>query len=160
MTYILVFRLISVSAIFMTTVTSVSSTNKTDRHDITEILLKVALNTITLTLCSWQEQDYKQLSTFGWKVCNGRNLDCQRQTNKEDIISIGSKNIASQRTTYCTVTHSELLEVVPFFIHDALVSWLPVPKATPSCELNCLPQPKEVPFLHFWRIVPQFNKSN
>jgi hypothetical protein len=33
--------------------TSVSSTDKTDRHDVTEILLKVALNTlknITLTL--------------------------------------------------------------------------------------------------------------
>jgi hypothetical protein len=29
--------------------TLVSSTNKTDRHDITEILLKVALNTITTT---------------------------------------------------------------------------------------------------------------
>jgi len=29
--------------------TPVSSTNKTDRLDITEILLKVALNTITLT---------------------------------------------------------------------------------------------------------------
>ena len=29
--------------------TPVSSTNKTDRHNITEILLKVALNTITLT---------------------------------------------------------------------------------------------------------------
>jgi hypothetical protein len=28
----------------------VSSTNKTDCHDITEILLKVALNTIILTL--------------------------------------------------------------------------------------------------------------
>jgi hypothetical protein len=28
----------------------VSSTNKTDRHDITEKLLKVTLNTITLTL--------------------------------------------------------------------------------------------------------------
>jgi hypothetical protein len=28
----------------------VSSNNKTDRQDITEILLKVALNTITLTL--------------------------------------------------------------------------------------------------------------
>jgi hypothetical protein len=28
--------------------TPVSSTNKTDHHDITEILLKVALNTITL----------------------------------------------------------------------------------------------------------------
>ena len=30
--------------------TPVSSTNKTDRQDITEILLKVALNTITLTI--------------------------------------------------------------------------------------------------------------
>ena len=30
--------------------TPVSSTNKTDHHDIAEILLKVALNTITLTL--------------------------------------------------------------------------------------------------------------
>ena len=29
----------------------VSSTNKTDRHDITEILLKVELNTLTLLLC-------------------------------------------------------------------------------------------------------------
>jgi hypothetical protein len=29
--------------------TLVSSTNKTDHHDITEILLKVALNNITLT---------------------------------------------------------------------------------------------------------------
>ena len=28
----------------------VSSTKKTDRHDITEILLKVALNTITLSV--------------------------------------------------------------------------------------------------------------
>ena len=32
--------------------TRVSSTNKTDHHDMTEILLKVALNTITLTLTS------------------------------------------------------------------------------------------------------------
>jgi len=30
--------------------TPVSSTNKTDRHDVTNILLKVALNTITITL--------------------------------------------------------------------------------------------------------------
>jgi hypothetical protein len=33
--------------------TPVSSTNKTDHHDIIEILLKVALNTITLTLKNW-----------------------------------------------------------------------------------------------------------
>jgi hypothetical protein len=30
--------------------TPVSSTNKTDRHDITDILLKVAINIITLTM--------------------------------------------------------------------------------------------------------------
>jgi len=29
----------------------ISSTNKTDHHDITEIILKMALNTIALTLC-------------------------------------------------------------------------------------------------------------
>ena len=34
----------------VTPVTPDSSTNKTDSHDITEILLKVALATITLTL--------------------------------------------------------------------------------------------------------------
>ena len=39
--------------------TPVSFTNKTDRHDITEILIKVALNTIALTLT---------LSDL-WKVC-------------------------------------------------------------------------------------------
>jgi hypothetical protein len=41
----------------------VSSTNKTDRYDITEILLKVALNTLTLTItldCIWCEI-HKQL---------------------------------------------------------------------------------------------------
>jgi hypothetical protein len=31
----------------------VSSTNKADRHDITEIMLKVALNTIALTPLFW-----------------------------------------------------------------------------------------------------------
>jgi hypothetical protein len=34
--------------------TLVSSTNKTDHHNITEILLKVALNTTTLTLVNYQ----------------------------------------------------------------------------------------------------------
>ena len=38
--------------------TPVSPTNKTDRHDITEILLKVALNAITLTLTSAKTQHY------------------------------------------------------------------------------------------------------
>ena len=37
--------------------TPVSPTNKTDRHDVTEILLEVALNTITLTLFSAKKTD-------------------------------------------------------------------------------------------------------
>ena len=48
-------------------VTPVSSTNKTDRYDTTEILLKVALNTITLTptiycLRDWVLQRWKIIS--------------------------------------------------------------------------------------------------
>jgi len=39
----------------------VSSTNKTDRQDITEILLKVALNTITLTSPLTVKSDTRQL---------------------------------------------------------------------------------------------------
>ena len=39
--------------------TPVSSTNKTDRHDITEILLKVALNTIIQTKPSSKKQKKK-----------------------------------------------------------------------------------------------------
>jgi hypothetical protein len=40
-------------------VSPISSTNKTDLHDIADILLKVALNTITLTLTHNREM-------FGW----------------------------------------------------------------------------------------------
>ena len=36
--------------VFFFSGTPVSSTNKTDRNDITETLLKVALNTLTLSL--------------------------------------------------------------------------------------------------------------
>jgi hypothetical protein len=38
--------------------TSVSSTNKTDRHDITEILLKVVLNTINKTKRTYIIQNF------------------------------------------------------------------------------------------------------
>jgi hypothetical protein len=42
--------------------TLVSSTNKSDSHDITQILLKVALNTIHLNLTLYCYTDY-----YGWK---------------------------------------------------------------------------------------------
>jgi hypothetical protein len=42
----------------------VSSTDKTDRHDITEILLKVALNTIKQT----NKQTNKQTIHCNWNI--------------------------------------------------------------------------------------------
>jgi hypothetical protein len=46
-----IFALLFIQAhIFEENKTPVSSINKTDRYDITEILLNAALNTITLTL--------------------------------------------------------------------------------------------------------------
>jgi len=44
--------------------TPVSSTNKTDRHDITEILLKVALNTTNQTLSQF---DVWSIRHHGWE---------------------------------------------------------------------------------------------
>jgi len=41
--------------------TPVSFTNKTDRHDITEIVLKVALNTLTITIHIIAESDQDKL---------------------------------------------------------------------------------------------------
>jgi hypothetical protein len=41
----------------------VSSTNKTDRHDITEILLKVALNTINQPPFFFNSKDTKSIVT-------------------------------------------------------------------------------------------------
>ena len=57
---------------------SVSFTNKTDHHDITEILLKVALNTITLThqIKQWIGKHACQVSyqmvqqSLGWRIFN------------------------------------------------------------------------------------------
>jgi hypothetical protein len=54
--------------------TPVSSTNKTDRHDITEILLKVALNTIILTF-------YEQITQWPEKK-EQKNNDQQNNTHK------------------------------------------------------------------------------
>ena len=49
---------------FLRTVTKVSSTNKTDRLHITEILLKMSLNTITLTPPLEHEIESKMFQTI------------------------------------------------------------------------------------------------
>jgi hypothetical protein len=47
------------------------STNKTERHGITEILLKVALNTKTLTSCNKEKSSSMAISMYIWKFFNG-----------------------------------------------------------------------------------------
>ena len=48
--------------------TTVSSTNKAVRHDITEILLKVALNTINLTNANVSIIEYFSIFTYDLKI--------------------------------------------------------------------------------------------
>ena len=50
--------------------TRVSSTNKTDHHNITEILLKMSLNTITLTLIPFVIQTIIGLSPVVYEIVN------------------------------------------------------------------------------------------
>ena len=58
--------------------TPVSTTNKTDRHDITEILLKVALNTINQPYLAIQWNMYAKYKTksFLLQFINGKSMSC------------------------------------------------------------------------------------
>ena len=73
---------------------SVSSTNKTDRHDITEILVKVALNTIKQT-----KQTNKQQTLY----CAGVTLWCLRNlqtinTYRNIIMEVDNERDADQQS--------------------------------------------------------------
>jgi hypothetical protein len=68
-----------------------SSTNKTDRHDITEILLKVALNTINQTIKIRMQYLYKKCRRLyiAWILVNivPRNISyCTRKLVQYDIL--------------------------------------------------------------------------
>jgi hypothetical protein len=65
-----------VSPVLLEKFSPISSTNKTDRHDITEILLKVVLNTITLT----------QLDQFFVQINLVDSLSYFNQTHWKDFI--------------------------------------------------------------------------
>jgi cobalamin-dependent methionine synthase I len=57
--------------------TQVSSTNKTDRHDITEILLKVALNTINHPVQTiFIDNNIEHIITFcRWTLSNNQSIN-------------------------------------------------------------------------------------
>ena len=54
--------------------TPVSSTNKTDRHDITEMLFKMALNTINQTNQSKDSTNEKEGLLLVWKLRHSENI--------------------------------------------------------------------------------------
>jgi hypothetical protein len=57
----------------------VTSTNKTDRHDITEILLKVALDTITPNLQNikgWDKNSGEDLLIYLYDIHNIKEVLC------------------------------------------------------------------------------------
>jgi hypothetical protein len=63
----------------------VSSTNKTDYQDITEILLKVALNTINLTLTI--NIDIVHDNIFLWTAFVFVNFNCRKNKKNKNLTS-------------------------------------------------------------------------
>jgi hypothetical protein len=57
----------------------VASTNKTDRHDITEILLKVALNTIKQTNNNYIAENTK-IASMSTSLCKGKKQIVMQKT--------------------------------------------------------------------------------
>ena len=84
------------------TCTPVSSTNKTDLHDITEILLKVALNTINPVQSNLITE--RTTSKTDEKIYRVRIMVLKATFNKISIIScvsfIGGRNQTQIRTTF------------------------------------------------------------
>jgi hypothetical protein len=97
----------------------VSSINKTDRHDLTEILLKVALNTIKQTnnkLCNNFEQDY-YINTLNVKTCLSYNFKPQSGQIKDyKAVWLGIKIICPSRGVSVMVINAT-------FNNISVISW-------------------------------------
>jgi hypothetical protein len=77
--------------------TTISSTNETDRRNIIEILLKVALNTITLkNLLCWHCSCHLNIHHF--TIFSQQILSFRWQTNEEDHIFIYLSKLYTSRT--------------------------------------------------------------
>ena len=72
--------------------TLISSTNKTDHHDIAEILLKVLLNTITITIRLKYQTQLLPDSLHLLSYITGLELHLGRHGNKP-VLTVATKNI-------------------------------------------------------------------
>jgi hypothetical protein len=74
-----------------------SSTNKTDRHDITEILLKVALNTISQTK-SIYHLEYNAPHYNNMDICSNHKIQNQYANKEMNILDTFINRILPQST--------------------------------------------------------------
>ena len=83
--------------------TPVSSTNKTDSHDITEILLKVALNTINQPYCLWIRNLYFKfvLVVYEWKKNQNFLLFVERRITITSHYAIVFVSNNTNKTQHC-----------------------------------------------------------
>jgi hypothetical protein len=111
----------------------VSSTNKTDRHDIAEILLKVALNTITLNQLFYGIVGFNGHSNYC--VCVLVNLLCDDLWNKLSIKREVRKHTltSSYGFVYLFWLFAFSLGVLDKTLYDKVCQWLATsPPVSPS----------------------------
>ena len=91
--------------------------NKTDHHDITEILLKVTLNTITLTLVIQQTNNLTNSVSF--RICY---LPCDichgDQSSVKQCICLTAKEICPSLYQYFYFWHGTFCQNVIKFVSD------------------------------------------
>jgi hypothetical protein len=102
----------------------VFTTNKTDRHNITEILLKVALNTITLNL-SYLRETIKVTSLVIWITMYFWAIiqECMIITHLFTILLLYKEQI------FCII--DDLLIFLLIFTHDNIYIWNNMKQARP-----------------------------
>ena len=87
--------------------TPISSTNKTDHHDIAEILLKVALNSITITIPYLLQRSYQNIS---YVICHKNNsLDTRIHIQLSIKTPSGSDKASTDKgeiINYCEVVRN------------------------------------------------------
>ena len=95
----------------------VYSTNKTDRHDSTKILLKLALNTISLAaLCKWHSQEWQPVSVCSLSISTSATKHITRLwLNMEDYC-----NFADHCLSFCVCCNGLCIvcpSIVGFWLH-------------------------------------------